>query len=282
MVSRYAAEGLPFRKMHGLGNDFVVLDARARPMTFSESQVEAIADRRRGVGFDQLLVIEPAQGKGDAFMTVRNADGGLMSSCGNGARCVAAMMMDDLDKDAIVLETLAGPVSASRAENGLVAVDMGRAKLDWQDIPLAMEENTEHLDLVVGPLSNPVAVSMGNPHVVFFVGDVEAVKLEQLGPVIETHALFPKRTNVEIVEVIDATHIRMRVWERGVGITQACGTGACAAGVAAARRKLTDLIVTVTLDGGDLLVEWCQDGHVIMTGPVSYSYDGVLNGSLLA
>ena len=282
MISRYAAEGLPFRKMHGLGNDFVVLDDRVRPMTLSESQVQAIADRRTGVGFDQLLVIEPAQGSGDAFMTVRNADGGVVPSCGNGARCVAALVMDDLDKDDIVLETLAGPVEASRNSDGLVAGDMGPAKLGWQDIPLALEENTEHLDLVVGPLSNPVAVNMGNPHVVFFVNDVEDVDLNELGPVIETHALFPKRTNVEIVDVIDATHIRMRVWERGVGITQACGTGACAAGVAAARRQLTERSVTVTLDGGDLQIDWREDEHVIMTGPVSFSYDGVLDGSLLS
>ena len=276
-----AIEGLPFRKMHGLGNDFVVLDARARPLSLSESQVQAIADRRTGVGFDQLLIIEPAQKDGDAFMTVRNADGGVVSSCGNGARCVADLVMADTGKDTVVLETLAGPVSASHGEDGQVAVDIGSAKLDWQDIPLAMEENTGHLDIVVGSLSNPVAVSMGNPHVVFFVKDVEAVDLARLGPMIETHALFPNRTNVEVVEVLDRSHMRMRVWERGVGITQACGTGACAVGVAGVRRNLTDRAVTVTLDGGDLQIVWREDGHVIMTGPVSYSYDGVIDGSLL-
>jgi diaminopimelate epimerase len=274
--------GLPFRKMHGLGNDFVVLDARARPLSLSESQVQAIANRRTGVGFDQLLIIEPAQKDGDAFMTVRNADGGVVSSCGNGARCVADLMMADTGKDAVILETLAGPVAASHGENGQVAVDMGPAKLDWQDIPLAMEENTGHLDIVVGSLSNPVAVSMGNPHVVFFVKDVEAVDLARLGPMIETHALFPNRTNVEVVEVLDRSHMRMRVWERGVGVTQACGTGACAVGVAGVRRNLTDREVTVTLDNGDLHIEWREDGHVIMTGPVSYSYDGVIDGSLLS
>jgi diaminopimelate epimerase len=214
-------------------------------------------------------------------MTVRNADGGVVSSCGNGARCVADLVMADTGKDAVVLETLAGPVSASHGEDGQVAVDIGPAKLDWQDIPLAMEENTGHLDIVVGSLSNPVAVSMGNPHVVFFVKDVEAVDLARLGPMIETHALFPNRTNVEVVEVLDRSHMRMRVWERGVGITQACGTGACAVGVAGVRRNLTDRAVTVTLDGGDLHIVWREDGHVIMTGPVSYSYDGVIDGSLL-
>lgn len=281
MTNGSAIEGLPFRKMHGLGNDFVVLDARTRPLSLSESQVQAIADRRTGVGFDQLLIIEPAQKDGDAFMTVRNADGGVVSSCGNGARCVADLVMADTGKDAVVLETLAGPVSASHGEDGQVAVDIGPAKLDWQDIPLAMEENTGHLDIVVGSLSNPVAVSMGNPHVVFFVKDVEAVDLARLGPMIETHALFPNRTNVEVVEVLDRSHMRMRVWERGVGITQACGTGACAVGVAGVRRNLTDRAVTVALDGGDLHIVWREDGHVIMTGPVSYSYDGVIDGSLL-
>lgn len=282
MITRYQEEGLPFRKMHGLGNDFVVLDARDRPMELTDAQVRALGDRRTGVGFDQLLIIEHPQKDGDAFMTVRNADGGVVASCGNGARCIADVVMADLGKEAVVLETLAGPVSASRSDGGLVAVDMGEAKLDWQDIPLAVEQDTGHVDLVAGPLHNPVAVSMGNPHVVFFVDDAEAVDLERFGPMIENHALFPKRTNVEVVEVLSRKHVRMRVWERGVGLTQACGTGACAVGVATARRDLTDRSVTVTLDGGDLHIAWRDDGHVIMTGPVSYSYDGVLQGGLLA
>lgn len=281
MTTRSTIEGLPFRKMHGLGNDFVVLDARTRPLELSESQVRAIADRHTGIGFDQLLIIEPPQSGGDAFMTVRNADGGIVSSCGNGARCVAAIVMDDLDKASVIIETLAGPITARRADGGLVSVDMGPAQLDWQDIPLAMEEDTNHIDLVVGALSNPVAVSMGNPHVVFFVDDVNNVDLTDFGPTVETHALFPKRTNVEIVEVIDRSHVRMRVWERGVGITQACGTGACAVGVAAARRDLTDRAVRVTLDGGNLHILWRDDGHVIMTGPVAETFSGVLDRGLL-
>jgi diaminopimelate epimerase len=281
MTRDAAIEGLPFRKMHGLGNDFVVLDARARPLELSTGQVQAIADRRRGIGCDQILIIEPAQNDGDAFMAVRNADGGVSPSCGNGARCVAAVLMDDLGKDDVVLETLAGPVSAKRVGD-LVSVDMGPAKLDWQDIPLAMDENTEHLDLVVGKLSNPVAVSMGNPHVVFFVDDVDDVDLEDVGPTIEKNALFPNRTNVEVAQVLSRDHVRMRVWERGAGITQACGTGACAVGVAAVRRNLTDRTVTVTLDGGDLEIEWREDGHVIMTGPAAETYSGVLDRGVLA
>lgn len=274
--------GLPFRKMHGLGNDFVVLDARARPLELNEAQARAIADRRTGIGCDQILIIEPAQADGDAFMAVRNSDGGIVASCGNGARCVAAVVMDDLGQDTVTLETLAGPITGTRAESGLVTIDMGPAMLDWQDIPLAMEENTAHLDLVAGPLSNPVAVSMGNPHAVFFVDDVNAIDLEDIGPVIETHVLFPKRTNVEIVQVLDRSHVRMRVWERGVGITQACGTGACAVGVAAARRDLTGRDVTVTLDGGDLHIVWREDGHVLMTGPATDVFTGTLDRSLLS
>lgn len=282
MTSNPAIEGLPFRKMHGFGNDFVVLDARERPLELSEAQARAIADRRTGIGCDQLLIIEPPQADGDAFMTVRNADGGVVASCGNGARCVAAVVMDDLAKDAVTLETLAGPISATRADNDLITVDMGPALLEWQDIPLAMEEDTAHLDLVAGPLSNPVAVSMGNPHAVFFVDDVHAIDLEEIGPVIETHVLFPKRTNVEIVQVISRSHVRMRVWERGVGITQACGTGACAVGVAAARRDLTDRDVTVTLDGGDLHIVWREDGNVMMTGPATDVFSGTLDRSVLS
>ena len=274
-------EGLPFRKMHGLGNDFVVLDARVRPLELSESQVRAISDRYTGIGFDQLLIIEPAQSGGDAFMTVRNADGGIVSSCGNGARCVSAVVMDDLNKASVIIETLSGPITARRADGGLVSVDMGPAQLDWQNIPLAMEEDTNHINLVVGALSNPAAVSMGNPHVVFFVDDVDNIDLTDFGPTVETHALFPKRTNVEIVEIIDRSHVRMRVWERGVGITQACGTGACAVGVAAARRDLTDRAVRVTLDGGDLHILWRDDGHVVMTGPVAETFSGVFDRGLL-
>lgn len=282
MTNNVTIEGLPFRKMHGLGNDFVVLDARARPLELSEAQVRAIGDRRTGVGFDQLLIIEPPQADGDAFMAVRNSDGGVVASCGNGARCVAAVVLEDTAQDQVTLETLAGPITASRAGGDLITVDMGPALLDWQDIPLAMEENTAHLDLVAGPLSNPVAVSMGNPHAVFFVDDVDAIDLEEIGPVIENHVLFPKRTNVEIAQVLSRSHVRMRVWERGVGITQACGTGACAVGVAAARRELTDREITVTLDGGDLNIIWREDGHVLMTGPATEVYTGTLDRSLLS
>ncbi|TAL01365.1 MAG: diaminopimelate epimerase [Rhodospirillaceae bacterium] len=272
---------LPFRKMHGLGNDFVVLDGRARALDLSATAVRAIADRRTGVGFDEMLILERPRNGGDGFMAVRNADGSVSNSCGNGARCVARLLMDETGKDHIVLETGAGPVIATRAGD-LIAVDMGPARTEWNEIPLAEECDTLRLDIREGVLNDPVAVSIGNPHAVFFVPDVAKIDLATLGPKLEHHALFPERANIEIVEVLSRSHLRMRVWERGAGITRACGTGACAVGVAAARRNLAAREVTVTLDGGDLRITWRSDGHVIMTGPTADSFSGTLDPSLLA
>jgi diaminopimelate epimerase len=271
-----------FRKMHGLGNDFVVLDGRAQAVEISGHAAKAIADRRTGVGCDQLLIIEPARNGGDAFMAIRNSDGGLVESCGNGSRCVARVLMDETGKDTVTLETLAGPVIATRAKDGLVSIDMGPARDAWQQIPMSAETDTLHVPIIVGPLADAVAVNVGNPHAVFFVADAAAIDLATVGPKIEHHTLFPQRTNVEAVEVLNRNHIRMRVWERGSGITQACGTGACASAVAAIRRGLTDHKVTVSLEGGDLDIEWRDDGHVIMTGPVAESFTGVLDRSLLS
>jgi diaminopimelate epimerase len=272
---------LPFRKMHGLGNDFVVLDGRARAVTLSPTQARAIADRRRGVGCDQILILEAPRGSGDIFMAIRNADGGQVASCGNGARCVGALLMAETGKDKVMIETAAGPVIAARASAG-ISVDMGPARTGWRDIPLAAERDTLHLGIAEGPLQDAVAVSMGNPHAVFFVSLAEAVDLATLGPKLERHALFPERANIEVVQVLARDHLRMRVWERGAGITQACGTGACAAAVAAVRRGLGDRDATVTLDGGDLHISWRDDGHVIMTGPVAESFSGVIDAALLA
>jgi len=271
---------LPFRKMHGLGNDFVVLDSRARSLDLSAGAVRAIADRHTGVGFDEMLILEKPRNGGDGFMAVRNADGSVSASCGNGARCVARLLMDETGKTRIVLETAAGPVIATR-DGDLIAVDMGPARLAWNEIPLAEKRDTLHLGIGEGPLSDPVGVSMGNPHGVFFVPDVSKIDLAALGPKLERHALFPERANIEIVQVLDRTHVRMRVWERGAGITLACGTGACAVGVAAARRGLTERAITVTLDGGDLRIAWRDDGHVVMTGPTAESFAGTLDPSLL-
>jgi len=274
-------DDVAFRKMHGLGNDFVVVDARMRTLELTDKVVRALANRHTGVGFDALLVIKPAYAGGDAFMTVHNADGSLSSACGNGARCVAALLMEENQRDSVVIETMAGLNKATRTQNGDVSIDMGPARLDWQDIPLTKETDTLHLGISEGPLIDPVAVSIGNPHTIFFVEDVEVVDLANYGPLLEKHSLFPEHTNVEVVQVLGQDHLRMRVWERGSGITQACGTGACAATVAAVRRNLSDRHVTVTLDGGDLLIKWRDDGHVVMTGPVVESFYGTINGNLL-
>lgn len=275
-----AIVGLPFRKMHGLGNDFVVLDARAHPIPLSDAAARAIADRRFGVGCDQIMIIERPRSGGDAYLAIRNADGGVVESCGNGTRCVARLLMDETGKDSLTLETLGGPVTATRA-GAMVALDMGPVKSEWQAIPLRQSVDSLHVPVSAGPLNDAVAVNVGNPHAVFFVKDAEAVDLTSVGPKIEHDPMFPARVNVEAVQVLSPSHIRMRVWERGVGITQACGTGACASAVAAALRGLTGRKVKVTLDGGDLEIEWRADNHVIMTGPVAEVFTGTLNRSLL-
>jgi diaminopimelate epimerase len=277
------AEARAFVKMHGLGNDFVVLDARAAPLPLDPARASAIADRKTGVGCDQLITLEPAHDRrADAFMRIRNADGGEVEACGNAARCIAALLMRERGTDHVVIETVVGLLDAERRGSDLVAVDMGPVRLDWREIPLARAMDTLHLELTVGPLSDPVAVNVGNPHAVFFVPDAEAVDLETWGPKIEHHPLFPERINVEAVHRQADGSLRMRVWERGVGITRACGTGACAALVAAHRRGLTGRKATVVLDGGPLEIEWRADNHVVMTGPVATSFAGRLDPSLLA
>jgi len=274
---------LPFMKMHGLGNDFVVLDARRQPLDLSVDQVRAIADRHTGVGCDQLIIVEPAKSDGaDVLMRIRNADGGEVSACGNATRCVATTVMKEKGTTHAVIETAAGLLYAKAVNGGLVAVDMGPANLDWRDIPLARAVDTAHLGITVGPLDDPVAVNVGNPHAVFFVDDAEAVPLETVGPEVEHHELFPERTNVEVARVLSPGEIRVRVWERGVGITRACGTGACATVVAACRRGLTERAAEVRLDGGTLGVEWLENDHVLMTGPVATSFHGTLDDSLLS
>ncbi len=272
----------PFIKMHGLGNDFVVVDARREPFQLTDAMAKAIADRREGVGCDQLLIMEPpTNGSADVFMRIRNHDGGEVGACGNGTRCVAALVMSELGREAITIETSAGLLQAKAAGPGRVTVDMGEARLGWRDIPLSEERDTLHLGIENGPLADPVGVSMGNPHAVFFVEDVESLPLEELGPTLEHHPLFPERANIGAAEVIGENKLRLRVWERGVGETRACGTGACAAAVAAARRGLTGRKVEVVLTGGPLTIEWLENGHVEMTGPVATSFHGELNGEFL-
>lgn len=269
----------PFIKMHGLGNDFVVIDARERPIKLSRAEAQAIADRHSGVGCDQLLILEkPTKPQlADVFMRILNADGSESGACGNGTRCVADLLMRESGHDKLVIETAAGLLDAERASGGRVTVDMGVARLDWREIPLKEACDTNHVPLALGPLKDPVAVNMGNPHAVFFVEDAAKIDLPALGPVLEHHAMFPERANIGVAQVIGPDRLKLRVWERGAGITLACGSGACAAGVAAARRGLTGRKVTVVLERGELEVEWLKDGHVLMTGPVALSFTGVLS-----
>ncbi len=274
-------EPLAFRKMHGLGNDFVVIDARAGPVALAPDVVRALGDRHRGVGFDQLAVVsEGAPGGPDARIAYWNADGSRAQACGNATRCVADLLLSEGLGPVLSLEIAgrAGRLSARRREDGLIEVDMGPAATDWRAIPLS-----EPADTLALPLEGaPVAVSMGNPHAVHFVEDVAAVDLARRGPAVERHPLFPERTNVQFAEVIDRGHIRARVWERGVGVTQASGSSACAIAVAGVLRGLTDREVSVALDGGTLHLTYRQDGHVVMAGPVAHVFEGRLSPAFLA
>jgi diaminopimelate epimerase len=277
----------PFLKMNGLGNDFIVVDARTSAFAPSPDQIRAWGDRAHGIGFDQLIAIE-ASGDNDAFMRVWNSDGGTVETCGNALRCVAWILGRHAADKVLSIDTLGGQTRAkvlkADEKTGVAAVDMGRPRLDWHDIPLSEEFNTAKLELKIGPYDAPLyhtpcAVNMGNPHCVFFVEDVATVDVKAAGSLIEHHPLFPQATNVEFVQVIDKQTLRMRVWERGAGITKACGTGACATLVAAARRGLSARKATVIMDGGPLEIEWREDNdHVIMTGPVEVEYQGVLEG----
>jgi diaminopimelate epimerase len=274
----------PFLKMNGLGNDFVVVEARSAPFAPTPEEVRAIADRNTGIGCDQLIAIEPApRGEGaDVFMRIWNADGGEVAACGNATRCVAWLLTEASDHKKVVIATKAGPLVAERVGDQRVRVDMGRPGLGWRDIPLAEEMDTRGIELQVGPIDAPVlhtpgCVSMGNPHVVFFTPDAETAPVKEVGPMIEHHRLFPERANVGFAQIISRDRIRLRVWERGAGETQACGTGACAALVAAARRGLTGRKATVVLNGGELEIEWREDDdHVLMTGPIEVEFTGSL------
>lgn len=272
---------LAFIKMHGLGNDFVILDGREVPLNLSAEDVRAISDRHTGIGCDQFIIMEPARDpSADVFMRIYNTDGSESGACGNATRCVASLVMKEAGTSHAIIQTISGLLDCENIGGGLYSVDMGPARLDWRDVPLAEAVDTESLNVEAGPLQNAVGVNVGNPHAVFMVDDAEAVDLNTFGPVIETHPLFPERTNVEAVQVLSRDRIRMRVWERGVGITRACGTGACAALVATARRGLTERKAEVVLDGGTLTIEWLPDNNVLMTGPVATSFSGHIDASL--
>jgi diaminopimelate epimerase len=265
--------------MHGLGNDFVVIDARAHPVDLTADLVRALSDRHRGIGFDQIMVIKGSD-KADAGLHMANADGATVGACGNGTRCVAALLLKEFQQDTITLDTDAGLVSASAATNGLTTVDMGPARTAWLEIPVARVADTLHLDLThetaAGQLSDPVGVNMGNPHAVFFVDDIARYDLGSFGREIEHHALFPERANISLAQV-EGDSINLVVWERGVGLTLACGTAACAALVAAARRDLCGRSARVHLPGGALQITWREDNHVLMTGPVATSFSGAVD-----
>jgi diaminopimelate epimerase len=267
--------GIPFVKMEGCGNDFVVLDARARPLAITPACAAFIADRRRGVGCDQVIVLEPATGA-DLFMRILNPDGGEAGACGNATRCVASMLAAETGTKSFIIRTISGDLLADLEPDGRVTVDMGLARLAWDQVPIAAPADTLHLALAAGPVADPAACSMGNPHATFFVPDLAAVPIEAIGPALEHAAIFPERANIGFVQVLAPDRIRLRVWERGAGLTLACGSGACAALVNAARRGLAARRAVVLVDGGELEIDWRDDGHVLMTGPVATAFTGTL------
>ncbi|MGO4916738.1 diaminopimelate epimerase [Pseudogemmobacter sp. W21_MBD1_M6] len=267
--------GLPFMKMHGLGNDFVVIDARKADIPVSAELVRALGDRHRGVGFDQLAVITLCA-DADVHLTFFNADGSFSSTCGNATRCIARYIMDETGQPAMTLRTERGLLAAEDAGNGLTRVNMGQPQLDWQDIPLA-----EAMDTLTLPIEGaPVGVGMGNPHCVFIVDDAGIVPIETFGPRVEHHPLFPQRTNVEIVQVLSRESIRLRIWERGTGVTLASGSCSCASAVATARLGLTGRRVNVHVDGGMIEIDWRDDG-VWMTAPTAHVFNGTLTRAFL-
>jgi diaminopimelate epimerase len=269
-----------FVKMHGLGNDFVVFDERTASLGLTPARAAAIADRRTGIGCDQLISIEPppAGANADVFMRIRNPDGSEAGACGNATRCVADLLFRQSGRRIQIIRTLAGDLPAELRQDGLIQVDMGPARLGWRDVPLARPMDTMHLDLTAGPVADPAGCSMGNPHATFFVPDLADVDVTALGPGLETAPLFPERANIGFVQVLAPDRLRVRVWERGAGLTRACGSGACASLVNAHRRGLAARRATVLLDGGELIIEWREaDGHVLMTGPATTAFTGSID-----
>jgi len=272
------ARTMRFLKMNGAGNAFAIFDARAKGrLTLEPDQAAAIAKATRA---DQVIAIEPAE-RADVFMRIWNADGGEVGACGNAARCVAWLIMNETARPETSIDTAGGLLRAERAGETRITVDMGIPKLDWTEIPLEERMDTRGIDLKVGPIDNPAlqlpgAVNMGNPHVVFFVENADKAPVEAVGRMIERHPLFPEGVNVGFAEIRDRDRIRLRVWERGAGLTKACGSGACAALVAAHRRRMTDRKATVIVDGGELLIDWRANNHVFMTGPIELEDEGSL------
>jgi len=280
----------PFVKMNGLGNEIVVVDMRARPAAISAAEARAAA-APAGAPYDQMMVLYPPRAPGtDGFVRIFNNDGSEAGACGNGMRCVADIMFRESGKTVLTFQTNAGLLNCWKGEAERIAtVDMGAPRFNWQDIPLAEEfHDTRAIELQIGPIDAPIlhspsVASMGNPHAIFWVEDVSAYDLSRIGPLLENHPIFPERANISLARVVSREHIVLRTWERGAGLTKACGSAACAAAVNAARTRRTGRKVTVTLPGGDLLIEWREtDDHVLMTGPVEYEFEGTFDPALFA
>jgi diaminopimelate epimerase len=285
-----ALSGHAFVKMNGLGNEIVVVDMRAAPAAISEADARAAATPQ-GAPYDQMMALYPPRTPGtDAYVRIYNSDGSAAGACGNGTRCIAELMFRETGKDALTFETPAGLLNVWKGAEPLVStVDMGRPRFAWNEIPLAEEfADTRCIELQIGPIDNPIlhspsALSMGNPHAIFWVKDVNAYDLSKIGPLLENHPIFPERANISLCHVASRDHIIVRTWERGAGLTRACGSAACAAAVAAVRLRKTNRKVTVTLPGGDLLIEWRErDDHVLMTGPVAFEFEGRFDPALFA
>lgn len=272
---------IPFRKMNGLGNDFVVLDARARPITLAAEDARRIGDRARGVGCDQVIVMEPSQ-KADVFMRIFNADGSEVGACGNATRCIALLAAEETGRNEVSVETRSGLLKANVDGADRITIDMGKPRFAWDEIPLAEPfHDTTGIELQIGPIDAPVlhspsVVNVGNPHAIFWVNDIDAYDLGRFGPLLENHPIFPERANISLAQVTSRNGLRLRTWERGAGLTKACGTAACAAAVAAARKGLTDRQVTVELPGGVLFIDWTKDDHILMCGPAELEFEGTL------
>jgi diaminopimelate epimerase len=278
----------PFLKMNGLGNDFVVVDARFNTFRVTEAQARAIADRTSGIGCDQLIVMEKSS-HADVTMRIWNAEGGEVESCGNASRCIADLLMNESGKDTATIITKGGFLSAKKAGDKLITIDQGSPRFGWKEIPLSENfADTRHIELQIGPIDrpsihSPSVVNVGNPHCIFWVDDLDVVDLAKVGPMIENHPLFPERTNVELAKVVARDHVILKVWERGAGLTKACGTAACAVMAAGHRIKVIDAKCRITLPGGDLFMAINEDnGHILMTGPVSYDGEGEIPEALLA
>jgi len=269
---------LPFLKMNGLGNDFVIIDGRKNAFVPTKEFLLAVADRKRGVGYDQFIVLKaPKMPEADVALDIYNCDGTKVGMCGNVSRCIGMLMFKELGRKNCKLELSPRVLSVWEDSPGLIAVDIGEPGLDWKDIPLAREVDTLTAPIASGGLFAPCCVNVGNPHSVYFIPDINAIDLSKAGPHLEVDPIFPERCNIEIAQILAPDRIRMRVWERGTGITEACGSGACATLVAAVRRGLSARRATVVLDGGELVIEWRDDQHVLMIGPASFAFSGVIS-----